>query len=185
MPREFIPALIAFAGVFLSLVISYVTSTRQANIETGKLRTEIEQKFGYKLFEKRLEVYPELYRYLSDFIKEIQFGKVDHSALERFFSQFLEWDSRYSIFFSGSTGEIVYKFRLQIAELMTKTNNELEELYSTSNSLRELRHSVQELELCLKNELGIYAFESPTEVKNFKRFRSYQEVTENVSKSKS
>jgi len=61
MSIEVTTALIAFGGVAVSVSISYLVSVRQTKTEFQKLRTEIHKEFGGKLFEKRLEVYPELF----------------------------------------------------------------------------------------------------------------------------
>ena len=63
MGKEVIAASIALIGVIVSVLISFFTSRRQANIEVEKLRTEIHQDFSLRLFEKRLEHYPDLYQY--------------------------------------------------------------------------------------------------------------------------
>ncbi|MDX2241676.1 MAG: hypothetical protein NW224_13410 [Leptolyngbyaceae cyanobacterium bins.302] len=65
MAEGVLSALIALVGVFSSVTASLFVSLRQSRIETQKLRDEYFHRYAGKLFEKRLEVYPEL---LSPFV---------------------------------------------------------------------------------------------------------------------
>lgn len=176
MPNEVTAALIALGGVCTSVIVSYITSSRQANLEIQKLRAEIQHQFSSKLFEKRLELYPELYNYLSKFIRTIQFEQISQKAVQDLTSQIHEWTSKNAILFSGPTGSISYKLRLFLIELSKKSDVELQQDFSSKEALSNLRHRVQELELALKSELGIYSFETPTEAKDAQKFSSYKEV---------
>ena len=74
MSIEIVTALIALGGVFLSVVVSLITNSRQTANELAKLRTEIQQSYAGKLLEKRLEIYPQTYMLLSDFAKKLEEG---------------------------------------------------------------------------------------------------------------
>jgi hypothetical protein len=87
MPIELLAALIALISAIISVSVSYLVSFRQTNIEFEKPRTEIHKAFGSKLFERRFEVYPELYVYVSNFIKVIQFGTISQAAVRELVSQ--------------------------------------------------------------------------------------------------
>lgn len=171
--------MIALAGVLVSVATSLFTSIRMVGTELQKLRTEIQQTYAGNLLEKRLDIYPGLYALLSDFIKQIQFDTVSRAALEKLRAQMEEWDSKHSIFFSGRTGVICYGFRLMLAQLLQETDEELQRKLVSDEFLRELRHRVQELELALKADLGIYVVEFSDPGKHFK---SYQEVVEAIGK---
>jgi hypothetical protein len=56
MLNDIAPALVALLGVLISVGVSFIISMRQARIETQQLRTEIQQNYAGKLFEKRLDV---------------------------------------------------------------------------------------------------------------------------------
>jgi hypothetical protein len=60
MPVEIIVALVALAGVLVSVVASVLTSVRLVNVELQKLRTEIQQTCAGELLKKRLRVYPDM-----------------------------------------------------------------------------------------------------------------------------
>lgn len=94
MSNEIVPALIALIGVGGSAAISYAVSSRQSSIELQKLRTSLQTELGSKLYEKRLEVYPELYAQLSTLAKLIEFGKVTSKDLKEIFATIQEWDTK-------------------------------------------------------------------------------------------
>lgn len=178
MGKEVIAASIALIGVIISVLISFFTSRRQANIEVEKLRTEIHQDFSLRLFEKRLEHYPDLYQYLSEFKKVIQYEEVTQERMVGFFKKLQEWDSRHSILFGSDTGKLLYHFRKEVFDLTRRSNQDIQAYFNDSETRHLFIQKMAQLELSLKSELGIYSYNSPTDVRESKRFRSYQEVTE-------
>ncbi|MGB3515534.1 MAG: hypothetical protein WBA43_03705 [Elainellaceae cyanobacterium] len=178
MSKEVIAASIALIGVIVSVLISFFTSRRQANIEVEKLRTEIHQDFSLRLFEKRLEHYPDLYQYLSEFKKVIQYEEVTQERIVGFFKKLQEWDSRHSILFGSDTGKSLYHFRKEVFDLTRRSNQDIQAYFNDSETRHLFIQKMAQLELSLKSELGIYSYNSPTDVREAKRFRSYQEVTE-------
>lgn len=178
MGKEVIAASIALIGVIISVLISFFTSRRQANIEVEKLCTEIHQDFSLRLFEKRLEHYPDLYQYLSEFKKVIQYEEVTQERMVGFFKKKQEWDSRHSILFGSDTGKLLYHFRKEIFDLTRRSNQDIQAYFNDLETRHLFIQKMAQLELSLKSELGIYSYNSPTDVRESKRFRSYQEVTE-------
>jgi hypothetical protein len=162
MPNEITVSLIAFIGVIVSTLISSLVSVRQTKNEIRKMRTEIHKEFGSKLFEKRLQVYPELYALLSGFVKTIQFGKVSSSMIKDFISKWQEWDTKNAIFFSGATGHISYELHKMFVEIANKSEEELQKDLSAPETLSRLRKQLGTLELALKHELGVFGFETPS-----------------------
>ena len=179
MGKEVIAASIALIGVIVSVLISFLTSRRQANIEVEKLRTEIHQDFSLRLFEKRLEHYPDLYQYLSEFKKVIQYEEVTQERMIDLFKKLQEWDSRHSILFGSDTGKLLYHFRKEVFDLTRISSQDIQAYFFNDSETRHLFiQKMAQLELSLKSELGIYTYNSPTDVREAKRFRSYQEVTD-------
>jgi hypothetical protein len=111
MSTAIVTAIIAFTGVVASVVASLFTSKRQADIEVQKLRAEIRQTYAGKLLEKRIDVYPALYKLLSDFDKMLRLDKVSRSVVEELLRQIFEWDSENALIMSGYAGRILYEFR--------------------------------------------------------------------------
>ena len=176
MSNEVFSALIALVGVAGSAGISYIVSFRQSSIELQKLRTELQTQLGSKLYEKRLEVYPELYVQLSTLVKIIEFGHITNKNLQDVFSRIQEWDTSNSIFFSSQTGYVCYRFRLMLADLVEQTDESLQQRFCNYAEKKELKDKIHELELALKHELGALHFESPINLKELEKFASYAEA---------
>ncbi|MCC6975532.1 MAG: hypothetical protein IT322_16115 [Anaerolineae bacterium] len=175
MPTEVVTPLIALIGVIISTLISYVVSTRQSKSELQKLRTEINREFGGRLFAKRLEVYPELYALLSGFIKIIQFDHISKAAVNDFVSRWQEWDTRNAILFGSRTGNLSYDLRRKFIDLAKKPDQELERELWPEQSLKLLRNEITLLELALKDELGIFEFETPNPLEKRKHRKQYND----------
>lgn len=173
---EVVPALIALVGVVGSAAISYIVSSRQSSIELQKLRTSLQTELGSKLYEKRLEVYPELYAQLSNLVKLIEFGDVTSKNLKEILATIQEWDTKNSIFFSIQTGYICYNFRKMLANIVKDTDENLQKEFSLHEQKKELKQKIHELELALKHELGTLHFESPINLKELEKFASYTEA---------
>jgi hypothetical protein len=183
MPTEIIVALIAFIGILVSVLVSVLTSMRVINTELQRLRTEIQQTYAGKLLEKRLEVYPDMYYLLSDFIKKVQFHDdskidMDEEVLEELRAQTNEWNSRYSLFFSGETNLTSTKFRKLLDDLIKSVDKDTVKKIPTE-ALRPLRHEAGHFELALKSDLGIFVVEFSDPAK---RFTSYTELMGTVTK---
>jgi hypothetical protein len=181
MSSEILAALIALVGVVVSVIVSLFINVRQTNAELQKLRSEIQQTYADKLLDKRLEVYPDMYFILSDFMKNIEDGIVTKTDVNELHQQTRDWNSRYSVFFSGDTGGISYRFRQMLSELIKMTDEEYRRKFEDPEALRELRHRVGEFELALKSDLGIYVVEFSDLTK---RFKSYREISEAVGRKK-
>jgi hypothetical protein len=174
MPIEIIAPLIALTGVILSTLISYIVSVRQSQSELRKVRTEIHREFGGKLFEKRLEVYPELYALLSSFVKVIQSGKVSNVAVNDFLSKWQDWDSKNALFFGRITGDLSYRVRQEFIDLAHKSDEALKKELGSDEALKVLKKKVGQLELALKHELGVFDFERPDPFESTELYDTYR-----------
>jgi hypothetical protein len=178
MRTEIVVALIALAGAILSVVASLLASMRLTGVELQKLRAEIQQSYAGKLMEKRLNVYPTLYAPLSNFIKVIRFESLSKSKFEQLRTQMQALDTEHSVFFSGDTGVVFHKFLMMLAELSEMPDEMIQQKYAAEEEKRVLRHRISEVEIALKNDLGIYVVEFADPQKTF---RSYQEIVDVVT----
>jgi hypothetical protein len=178
MAPEIAAAIIASAitlvGVAVGVVASWNNSSRIAKTETQKLRIEIQQTYAGKLLEKRLETYPSLYRYLSDFVKLIEFQTVSKVSLQELRTNLETWDSQYSLFFSGYTTDRFHEFRVFVAEISQMPDEDVRKIFSETDGKTALKRRIAEVELALKADLGIYIVEFPEASK--KSFRFYEEI---------
>jgi hypothetical protein len=179
MSTELIAALIAFVGVVVSVAVSLYTSMRHTGAELQRLRSEIQNIYATKLLDKRIEVYPNMYLLLSDFMKKIEAGTFSQNDIDQLHRRVSEWNSRNAIFFSGGTGYVSYHFRQLLMELSTIRHEEYQARFETPEAVKELKRRVAEFELGLKSDLGIYAVEFSDLSKRFKSYRDLDEaVTE-------
>ena len=159
LPKEVIAAIIALTGVVLSIVISFVTSRRAIQLELRKLRLQAQQTYESKLLEIRLAVYPEVYSYLSSFIKEAQRNLLSKTAVETLLSKLDEWDSKNSIYLSGDASNTLYDFRAELFGLLKESDEELTRKFRSIDFLCKLRDQIVECELALRCDLGIYGLD--------------------------
>jgi len=164
MPVQIAAALIAMVGVALSVLVSYLTSRQQSRLEAQKLREEANRIFGGRLYDRRIEVYPTLFKHLSNFIKLLYWGNVDQSAVRGLFERLQEWDSSYSIYMTTRTHLVFRDVRHAVGDLCSASGSELRETFCSDDAKMRFKERLQEVELALKHELGIHAFLDPTHV---------------------
>ena len=174
MHEEIIVAFIALGGVIISVLVSLYTSMRQTNTELSQLRAEIQQTYTDKLLEKRIEVYPSLYKLLSIFTKSIVSTQpTSLNQLQKLLRELSEWDVENAIFLSGKAFELSYRFRIQVSKVVGDPPDDL----ANVELLADLRRKADDVKLALKEDLGIFVVEFLDEQKEFK---SFQEVAETV-----
>ncbi|KPV54067.1 hypothetical protein SE17_06000 [Kouleothrix aurantiaca] len=183
MSTEVITAFIALGGVVVSIIASIFVSLRQATIELRKTRTEFQQTYTDKLLEKRLEVYPALYKLTSDFDKIIRYDTLEKHHIDELFKHILEWDSANAIFMSGRTVFTHVKFLMTLARLVKMPIEDFQKKYADPQERKQLLDQANEVEVALKNDLGVYVIEFPDVDRTF---ASYYEVNRllDVSKGK-
>ncbi len=67
--------LLQVLSIVISVVVSVIITTSQRKSDMAKLRVELQQQYAKSLFDKRVEVYQELYFLLSGYGKRIQYGQ--------------------------------------------------------------------------------------------------------------
>jgi hypothetical protein len=172
MTNEIIGALIALGGVIVSVCASLYTSVRITNTELKKVRTELQTTYTEKLLEKRLEHYPQLYFWLSDFMKELELGRIKKADIVKLLRETNKWNSKYAIFFSGRANYVSYPFRQYLHSLVTMADEEFETL-ANSGLVLELMSKVGEFEIALKNDIGVFLVEFPDTPA---KFQTYHDV---------
>jgi hypothetical protein len=166
-------AWVALIGVGFSINFSFFVSRRQAKIEILKLRSELEQIYAEDILKKRLEIYPGLYSVLAGVVRSIEFTEFSRSDLLSLQTQMEDWVENNGLLLSGNAGLAFHLFRLKLRKLLNIDSKKFEGQAKTIPFLREVRDGIHELELALKDDLGIYTVEFSEKAKKFK---SYQEV---------
>ena len=169
-------ALIALVGVIISAVISYVVSSHQASISISNLETELKSKYNVKLYEKRIEKYPELYEIVSSLGKDIRKIELTHNILKERLLEIDEWDSKNAILLSPSSIELILEMR-NILDGYTNFDPNYEPTKQVGRAAREIIfESALRLEEAIKKELGVYdvsGYHNPTLQKNYPKSWEY------------
>jgi hypothetical protein len=178
MADSTITALIALSGVFASVGASLFVSLRQSKIEIQKLRDEYLHRYAGRLFEKRLEVYPELLSPFVDVIHKINLKQISSKEVKELFPVLSEWDTKYAVLVGAQPQQTIHRLYLMLADLSQMSDSDLQSMLDDQESLRRIKQRFLELFLSLKNDLGIYSLKSPSAITNTKDPLSFAEVDE-------
>src|SRR4051794_8602099 len=107
--------LVALISAVVSLIVSLFAGTLQRRFELRRIRQEHEHGYAKALFEKRVEYYPELYNYLSEYQKIIRNNKQTIENLAEVRTAVDGWNSKHSLFFTRYTSKYSAKCRQYLA----------------------------------------------------------------------
>jgi len=173
---QIITAIIAGAGVLLSASISFATGRRQARIETDKMRANLQNEFGARVFEKRLDTYPQYYMFISDYIKMINWGVVTRDGIAELLETMQNWDSRNAIFLGAAAHKSCSELRHHLRDLLDLSDDEVRTMFSGADQRADLKSRMQQAELALKEELGIFMFRSPARFVEGGQYSTYADA---------
>ncbi|HSB01570.1 MAG TPA: hypothetical protein VLE49_13040 [Anaerolineales bacterium] len=188
MNISLVPALIALIGVFFSALTSFYISTRQSKIEIRKLRDEYSHRYAGKVFEKRLEAYPKVVEHLVVFFHKVNLSEIKRNKLyeikvddiKNLLQALLDWDTQNAILYSTELQNVFHSTYHKLYRIINKPNDELRQLVAEDGFLLELRNELFKLFLALKNDLGIYSFESPSVITGFKSPNTVKDFTKSA-----
>lgn len=144
-------AIAILTGV-LSVTTSVVVTTLQNRLQLQKIRKEHEQGYEKALFGKRIELYPQLYCVLSEFIKAIQFGQQSREILLKFKETTDKLNSENGIFFSLHTAKISGRLRKYLILLLDEECTKA----ITDENWKRLWKIIERFENSLKADIGIF-----------------------------
>ena len=90
--------LIAIISGLITLLASFFVAMYQSRVEFRKMAKQLEEKYTTSLFDKRLEVYPLLFKALNQLSNAIEFNIQSKEQLTEFQHQFNSWLSSNAIF---------------------------------------------------------------------------------------
>jgi hypothetical protein len=140
------------------------------------MRDEYSHRYAGKVFEKRLEAYPKLVEPLVIFFQKVNLFKIKRDKsyetkiddLKALLQVLLDWDAQNAILYSVDLQNIMHDTHRNLYKIINKPNDELRALVKDDDFLIDLRNELFRLFLALKNDLGVYAFESPAVITGFK-----------------
>lgn len=169
-------ACIAAGGVVLSAFISYFVSSKNFKLELRKYEEQIAQNVGQRIFEKRIDTYPQLYSIVCRYARDLKQNTMSITKLQEYYKKMVDWDVNNSIFMSATTHHLFWLLRVELLGLSRLTENEYKDIYDSDASTAELRETSYKVELALKNELGIFAFESPDRIRRGLEIDSFTDL---------
>ncbi len=128
----------------------------------------------------------ELFR-LSEFSKQIELRSILKNDIIQLLENLNDCDSRISLLFSGKANVVSYKLRQSLTKLSQLNEDEFHMRISIGNrhkigsDLQKLDFEIGEMELALKNDLGVFVVEFSDLTK---KFSSYQELTQTIENLK-
>jgi hypothetical protein len=154
---------IALAGAVLSALVAYLVARRQTATELRKARIQSDTQYFQGLFNKRLELYPDLYEVLSDLGLAVIEKRVTRQVLYDSLKDIQGWDRRHALLLSPLSAQSLIELRKIIAAMTADT-----EADPSRTQVRELlRPMLINLQLSLKNEIGVMqaeGFHNPSRV---------------------
>lgn len=144
---------IALISAFVSVIASVVITTMKNKADLARVLKEQEHGYAKALFEKRVEYYPELFKYLSGYSKTIRGGIQHERNFAELKDQLDDWNNRHSLFFTQTTSTYSAKFRYLMNAILKRN---LASTFSRADWER-VRNLIGYLEDFLKAEIGIYA----------------------------
>lgn len=139
-----------------------------------------------RLFEKRSECYPLLYKILSDFIKILEFGTLTEKGIDKSFAkihiiehlQRLEpWDSSYAVLANDYTIDLLIAYRSLLYKLLEANEDDfIHSFYLPDSPGRQhLITQTRELESAIRWEMRTHRYPG-------REYHSYQQERENYKR---
>jgi hypothetical protein len=182
MTLELLSPLIALAGVVISIIASVLVSARQSKLEIKKLRTELQMSYASKLVDKRMEAYPVLFKLISDFEKASKYRIVQKPEADKLLKDILEWDSSSALFMSSNAIRKYTLFRKFIRSLTDMPKKEFDIYVSDDENRQLIARQVREVEIALKQDLGVFVVDFPDVDKNLGSYSEYSELVHKLGK---
>jgi len=157
--EKLLPIVVPAATILISVITSVIVTTLRNKAELKKIQTELELKYSKSLFDKRMEVYPELSSILSSYSKIIQYDKHTIENLKEFSDQLDDWNNKNSLFFTSATVRISRRLRAYLNALLNHSKNGL-----TEEEWQGIAHVIYWFEKSLRADIGMYHAKPPGEV---------------------
>lgn len=144
--------LLAIITGIVSVIASLIVTTLRNKSELQKIRIELEQSYAKSLFDRRVKVYPIIYRLLSSYGKIIEYNRQTVENLTEFRDNFDSWDSQYSIYLTPPITKLCWRFRKYLNQLLTHFS----ESHLPEEEWKIFRNLLIEFEKAIRAEIGIF-----------------------------
>lgn len=152
MSKLDISIFIPIISVIISVVSSIVITALKNKSELKNIKTQLEQRYATSLFDKRVEIYPNLFFILSNYGKIIEYGKQTKTNLTEFRDNLDSWDSKNAIYLTPPIFKFSWRFRKYLnLVLSTCSESELSE-----TNWDDLRNILIQYAKVIRAEIGIF-----------------------------
>ena len=141
----------AVITVLVSVTSSIIITAYQSRIEISKLRKLLEQQYAKSLFDKRLDVYPNLYRVLSRYAKIIQYNQNTVANIIQFRDDLDKWDIENALLLTSNTSRLAGKFRHYLDTILSEGKKSK----ITENEYHAIWKMIAWYEHIIRKEVGI------------------------------
>lgn len=169
MSDQSIQIIIPIVTVIISVVTSVIVTALRNKAELNKIKEESIQKFAKSLFDRRVEIYPELYNLFSAYGKTIRYKQQSIENLSKFKETFEQWDSKYSIFFTRPTRRLSAKFQVYLKVLLSTYSN----ISIQDEEWNAMLEIIVAFENFLRAEIGVLDIRPAGEYKGIERVYSF------------
>jgi hypothetical protein len=144
--------LVVVISAGLSLVTAILVSRDQARRTFANLSVELREKYSNALFAKRLDVYPSLYRIVSDLAKTISDRTLTSNEVGEALGALKDWDSKNAIYTSPATQMVLGNIR----DILAQYRESPPGAPIDSDAMQNIRRACARIENALRKELGIF-----------------------------
>jgi len=109
---------IAIVSGLITLSVSSLIAVYQARTEFRKLTKQLEQTYTTSLFDKRLEVYPALFKALNHFNHRIEYSSPNKQQLIEFQQHYDDWISTHAILLTPTTAKVVWGYHNYLIDVL-------------------------------------------------------------------
>ncbi len=102
----------------ITLAASSLIAVYQSRTEFRKLRKQLEQTYTTALFDKRLEMYPILFKILNDFNHRIEYGSPNKQQLMEFQRCYDDWGASHGLLLTPVTAKVVWGYHNYLINLL-------------------------------------------------------------------
>lgn len=177
--------IVAAFGALFSIASALYLTSRKISAEFKYRRTELSNLYSTNLLQKRLETYPDMWFYLSDYAKIMErFLDADGQSrvatienLCEFSNNISIWDSKNGHLISANSAASSYALRDKIREIILNRQSQGDRGHITRNEYLSISEYLTRLEVSLRTDLGIYEVEK---LEGRRVLRGYEDVSRTV-----
>jgi hypothetical protein len=149
--------LIAIVSGLITLTASFFVAMYQARVELRKFARQLEEKYTVSLFNKRLEVYPLLFKALTDLNNTIEYSNQSRRLLIEFQEKYDNWISSNGVFLTPATAHIIWGYHNYLVDFLEQHHDET----IPEEKWIEIRNIQATIGKFLRAEIGVFETRTP------------------------